>query len=89
MPPRHILTARPRPIITACTLTGRTRPGDITSLLQKRGLAFVSFADWQILEQIENERGILRGQPRVKITDVDEMLRLIQSAKKEAAALPS
>ena len=68
---------------------GEPRPGDITTLLQKRGVAFVSFADWQILEQIENERGALRGQPRVKITDVDEMLRLIQSAKKEAAALPS
>lgn len=62
---------------------GETRPGDIIPLLQKRGVAYVSFADWQILEQIENERGALRGQPRVKITDVDEMLRLIQSAKKE------
>ncbi|MDE0311463.1 MAG: NADP oxidoreductase, partial [Caldilineaceae bacterium] len=62
---------------------GRGRPGDIIPLLKQRGVDFVSFADWQILEQIENERGALRGQPRVKITDVDEMLRLIQSAKEE------
>ena len=66
---------------------GHARPGDIIALLQKRGVPFVSFADWQILEQIENERGAQRGQPRVKITDVDEMLRLIQTAKVEA--LPS
>ena len=62
---------------------GHGRPGDIVPLLQKKGVPYVSFADWQILEQIENERGALRGQPRVKITDVDEMLRLIQSAKAE------
>ena len=36
------------------------RPGDIISLLQEKGVAFVSFADWQILERIENERGALR-----------------------------
>ena len=62
---------------------GHGRPGDIIPLLKNKGVDFVSFADWQILEQIENERGELRGQPRVKITDVDEMLRLIQSARKE------
>ena len=60
---------------------GQGHPGDIVALLQEKGVAFVSFADWQILEQIENERGAQRGQPRVKITDVGEMLRLIQTAK--------
>ena len=60
---------------------GHGQPGDIVALLQEKGVAFVSFADWQILEQIENERGAQRGQPRVKITDVEEMLRLIQTAK--------
>ena len=60
---------------------GHDRRDDIVALLQAKGLAFVSFADWQILERIENERGAQRGQPRVKITDVDEMLRLIQTAK--------
>ena len=64
---------------------GHGRPGDIVSLLQEKDAAFVSFADWQILERIENERGAQRGQPRVKITNVDEMLRLIQTAKVEAA----
>ena len=64
---------------------GHARPDGIVALLRERGVAFVSFADWRILEQIENERGAQRGQPRVKITDVDEMLRLIQTAKEEAA----
>ena len=83
----------PRAVVTTAAnnlsqhTVGHARPGDIIALLQKRGVPFVSFADWQILEQIENERGAQRGQPRVKITDVDEMLRLIQTAKVEA--LPS
>ena len=58
---------------------------DIVALLRERGAAFVSFADWQILEQIEDERGAQRGQPRVKITDVEEMLRLIRTAKEGVA----
>ena len=62
---------------------GHARPDDIIPLLQERKVAFVSFADWQILEQIENERGAQRGQPRVKITEVEEMLRLIRSAKEK------
>jgi len=61
------------------------RVDNIVAFLRERGAAFVSFADWQILEQIENERGVQRGQPRVKITDVEEMLRLIRTAKEEVA----
>ena len=66
---------------------GQGQPGDIVALLQEKGVAFVSFADWQILEQIENEQGARRGQPRVKITDVEEMLRLIRTAKEGGYAL--
>ena len=62
---------------------GHGGPGDIIPFLKNEGVNFVSFADWQILEQIENKRGEERGQPRVKITDVNEMLCLIRSAKEE------
>lgn len=65
---------------------GHSRPRDIGPLLQEKGVVYVSFADWQILERIENERGALQGRPRVKITDVDEMLGLIQTAKEEVVA---
>jgi len=61
------------------------RVDGMVALLRERGADFVSFADWQILEQIENERGAQRGQPRVKITDVEEMLRLIRTAKEGVA----
>ena len=64
------------------------RPDAIVSLLQERGVEFVSFADWQILEQIENARGAERGQPRAKITDIEEMLRLIREGKAETAPAP-
>jgi hypothetical protein len=62
---------------------GHGGPNDIISFLNNAGVNFVSFADWQILEQIENKRGEERGQPRVKITDVNEMLCLIRAAKEE------
>lgn len=61
-------------------------PADIATLLQSKGVRYVSFADWQVLEQIENARGAELGRPRVKITDVDEMLRLIQSAREKVVA---
>ncbi len=66
----------------------QARPDAMVSLLQERGVEFVTFADWQILERIENERGAQRGQPRVKITDVEEMLRLIRAAKATPAPDP-
>ena len=61
------------------------RVNDIVALLRDRGADFVSFADWRILEQIENERGAQRGRPRVKVTDVEEMLRLIRTTQEGVA----
>lgn len=62
--------------------TQKARPDAIVSFLQERDVAFVTFADWQILEQIEEERGVQAGRPRVKITDSAEMMSLLRAAKK-------
>ncbi len=40
---------------------------------------YFSFADWLRLDEIERQRGEARGRPRVKLTDVDEMVRLVKN----------
>ena len=52
--------------------------GDIAELLTKRGVRFVSFADWQRIDQAEVERGRPQDRPRVKFTTVEEMLAVLQ-----------
>lgn len=49
-------------------------PDAIDRLLDSRGVRRVSFGDWQALDRIEVARGVRRGAPRSKLTDVGEML---------------
>lgn len=53
-------------------------PAAIETLLQARGLAYVTIEGWRIIDQIETMRGSDSGRPRVKFTRVDEMLGAIQ-----------
>ncbi|MCZ6557743.1 MAG: FAD-dependent oxidoreductase [SAR324 cluster bacterium] len=52
--------------------------GDIAALLESRGCAYVSFADWQRIDQAEVARGEPLGRPRVKFPTVDEMLAVLK-----------
>ena len=68
---------------------------DMGQLLQQRAIEFVSFADWRLLDQHEQEQGRQQGRPRRKETDVARMLEIIRrarTAQREAdrlqAALP-
>lgn len=38
---------------------------------------FVSFADWQYLNELEEKRGLASGRPRIKFTDRESMLRAL------------
>jgi ferredoxin--NADP+ reductase len=38
---------------------------------------YVSYADWQKLDEIEVQRGKEQGRPRVKFVDVEEMLAVL------------
>lgn len=49
----------------------------IESLVQERQPAYFSYADWLKLDEIERARGAEQGRPRVKFTDVDEMLAAV------------
>ena len=49
-------------------------PGAVEELLAERGVRFVSFEDWQAIDETEVGRGEPHGRPRVKFVRVDEML---------------
>jgi ferredoxin--NADP+ reductase len=49
-------------------------PGAVDELLAERGVRFVSFDDWQAIDEAEVGRGEPHGRPRVKFVRVEEML---------------
>ena len=49
-------------------------PAAVDDLLAERGLRPVTFADWQTLDELEQERGEALGRPRLKYSRVEEML---------------
>lgn len=50
----------------------------VTNLVKSRRPNFFTYDDWLKLDEIEQERGQEHGRPRVKFTDVDEMLAAIK-----------
>ncbi len=49
-------------------------PTAVEELLAERGVRYVSFEDWQAIDQAEVGRGEPHGRPRVKFVRVEEML---------------
>lgn len=56
-------------------------PDAIPTLLSKRGVRFVSYEDWRTLDQLEIERGLAVGRPRLKFSSVDEMLAALEATR--------
>lgn len=52
-------------------------PTAVESLLAERGVRYVSFEDWQAIDQAEVGRGEPHGRPRVKFVRVEEMLQTL------------
>lgn len=52
------------------------------ALVRERRPACVSYADWKCLDAQEVERGKPLGRPRVKFTDIEEMLAAIASVRR-------
>lgn len=48
----------------------------IETLLQERGVDFVTYHDWRKIDQAEIERGVPHGRPRIKYHTVADMLKL-------------
>ncbi|HVO69438.1 MAG TPA: FAD-dependent oxidoreductase [Aggregatilineaceae bacterium] len=55
----------------------------VDAWLRGRGVHFVTYDDWRILDRLEIERGARIGRPRVKFTDVEEMLAMLGEHKHE------
>jgi ferredoxin--NADP+ reductase len=53
-------------------------PALIEALLRERNLEVVTYSDWQKLDGFETTNGQQQGRPRVKLTRVDDMLRVIR-----------
>jgi ferredoxin--NADP+ reductase len=49
-------------------------PVAVEDMLREKGIRYVSFEDWQAIDQAEVGRGEPHGRPRVKFVRVDEML---------------
>ena len=51
-----------------------TDPAAVEKLVRERQPEFVSYEDWSRLNELETEKGKSQGRPRVKFTDVKEMM---------------
>lgn len=67
----------------------QTAPEAAPALLDRKGVRFVSFADWQYLDRIEVEAGRERGKPREKLTTVAEMLAALDARPSPTNESPS
>jgi ferredoxin--NADP+ reductase len=62
---------------------GKLLPAENTSLeavdrmLAERGIDFVSYDDWVKIDLAEVERGKAQGRPRVKITAMEEFMKVL------------
>ncbi|MGN6587375.1 MAG: NADP oxidoreductase, partial [Solirubrobacterales bacterium] len=55
----------------------KPEPSAVENLLRERGIRYVSFEDWQSIDQAEVGRGEPHGRPRVKFVRVEEMLETL------------
>jgi ferredoxin--NADP+ reductase len=55
----------------------KPEPSAVEDLLRERGTRYVSFEDWQAIDQAEVGRGEPHGRPRVKFVRVEEMLETL------------
>jgi ferredoxin--NADP+ reductase len=53
------------------------QPDAIEALLREQNVSYVTFTDWQIIDEAETERGQQEGRPRAKFSEIDAMLRLV------------
>jgi ferredoxin--NADP+ reductase len=53
----------------------------IEAFLRQRGLDYVTYEDWRILDAYEVARGAGQSRPRVKLTTVPEMMEIIQQGR--------
>ncbi len=58
---------------------------DFEKFLTEKKPDFITYADWQIIDSIEIERGEAEGRPRVKFTEISAMLEALAERKASLA----
>ena len=56
-------------------------PSRIEAFLRERGIDYVTYQDWKILDKYEVACGAKQGRPRVKVTTVPEMMAIIRQGR--------
>jgi ferredoxin--NADP+ reductase len=59
----------------------RRDPSQTETLLRERGIDYVTYGDWRILDRYEVAAGRAQGRPRVKVTTVPEMMAVIRAGR--------
>jgi ferredoxin--NADP+ reductase len=62
---------------------------DIAALVRRRRPRAVGLSGWQAIEREERRRGAEQGRPRVKIVDVEEMLRIAHDQARRPVLAPT
>jgi ferredoxin/flavodoxin---NADP+ reductase len=53
----------------------------VVAFLSERGIDYVTYQDWKMLDQYEVACGVMQGRPRVKVTTVPEMMAVIHQGR--------
>ncbi len=59
---------------------------ELDALLASRGVEVVNYADWQIIDGLEQQAGAAIGRPRLKFSRVEDMLAALQAAHDQSKA---
>lgn len=54
-------------------------PDAVTTLLERRGVRYLRWDHWLLLDAHETAEGTKRGRPRLKVCSVDDMLAIVQA----------
>lgn len=55
-----------------------------SAILERRGVRWIGFSDWSVIDATEVERGQFRGAPRSKIVDIPQMIDLVEAQRRES-----
>jgi ferredoxin--NADP+ reductase len=58
---------------------------DLNALISVRKPNYISYADWQLIDEMERKRGEAVGRPRVKFTRISDVLDALAEQKKQVA----
>lgn len=61
----------------------------IAALVRRRRPAVVDLAGWRAIDEEERRRGSDRGRPRVKVVDIEEMLRIAREQGRRPGSAPA